>query len=142
MRDNPVLDPDGASKGIAVPLLDLFWTMLILFLWIAWLSAVVSVLVDIFRNDQSSGFQKALWVLFVIIIPWLGVLAYLIAQGDDMAKRTATTAIRREQEARTYVRTAAGTTSTADELEKLADLRASGVITDAEFEAQKSRVLA
>lgn len=124
-----------------MPLLDLFWTMLMLFLWIAWFWVVISVVMDIFRNDESSGFQKALWVLFVIVLPWLGVLVYLISQGDGMAKRSTTTALRREQAAQDYIRSAAGTASTADELEKLADLRDRGVITDQEFTAQKAAIL-
>ena len=125
-----------------MPLLDLFWTMLMLFLWIAWFWTVISVVTDIFRNKESSGLTKAFWVLFVIIVPWLGVLAYLIAQGDGMARRSVAVAVRREQVAQDYIRSAAGTASIADELEKLASLRESGVISDAEFESQKSRLLA
>lgn len=125
-----------------MPLLDLFWTMLMLFLWIAWFWVVISVVMDIFRNDETSGFTKAFWVLFVIIIPWLGVLIYLISQGDGMARRSVATAVRREQVTQDYIRSAAGTASVADELEKLASLRASGVISDVEFESQKARLLA
>jgi hypothetical protein len=126
-----------------MPLLDLFWTMLMLFLWIAWFWVLISVVVDIFRNRESSGFQKAMWTLFVIVIPWLGVLVYIISQGDDMARRSAAVAMENQQATEAYIRQAAGTSvSTAGELEKLANLRESGVISDAEFESQKARLLA
>lgn len=126
-----------------MPLLDLFWTMLMLFLWIAWFWVLISVVVDIFRNQESSGFQKAMWTLFVIVIPWLGVLVYIITQGDDMARRSAAVAVESQEATRAYIRDAAGTSaSTADELEKLANLKQAGVITDAEFASQKARLLA
>ncbi|MDH4119072.1 MAG: PLDc N-terminal domain-containing protein, partial [Acidimicrobiia bacterium] len=83
-----------------MPLLDLFWTMLIFFLWFAWIMVVFTVLVDIFRNHQMGGFAKALWVFFVIVLPLLGVLIYLIANGDDMARRGLEEAQRRDQAAR------------------------------------------
>ena len=125
-----------------MPLLDLFWTMLMLFLWIAWFWVVISVVIDIFRNRDTNGFQKALWVLFVIVLPWLGVLIYLIAQGDGMAERSLEVAQRNDEAAQAYIRSAAGATSTADELDKLARLKDTGVITEAEFASQKARLLA
>jgi hypothetical protein len=125
-----------------VPLLDLFWTMLMLFLWFAWFWVVISVVMDIFRNHETSGFTKALWVLFVILLPWLGVLVYLIAQGDKMAERSQAVARQNEQAAQAYIRNAAGSASTADELEKLARLKDSGVISETEFASQKARLLA
>jgi hypothetical protein len=126
-----------------MPLLDLFWTMLMLFLWIAWFWVLIRVVVDIFRNRESSGFSKAMWMLFVIVIPWLGVLVYIIVEGDDMARRDTAVALENQEAARAYIRNAAGASaSTADELEKLAGLRESGVISDAEFESQKARLLA
>jgi hypothetical protein len=91
---------------------------------VAWFWVVVSVVVDIFRNEESSGFQKAFWVLFVIVLPWLGVLVYLIAQGDHMSERSVAAAARKEQAAHAYIRNAAGTPTAADELEKLASLHA------------------
>jgi hypothetical protein len=139
--------PDHSSvrqqtRGAHVPLLDLFWTMLMLFLWIAWFWVVISVVMDIFRNRETNGFQKALWVLFVIVLPWLGVLVYLIAQGDKMAERSMDVARRNQEAAQAYIRDAAGSTSTADELEKLARLKDSGVISETEFATQKSKLLA
>ena len=125
------------------PLLNLFWTMLWFFLFVAWIYLLIIVVTDIFRSDDMSGWAKALWVLFVVIVPWLGILVYLIARGDNMSKRAAADYQRRDEEMRTYVRDAAGTsgTSTADELTKLASLRDSGTITADEFEQQKAKLL-
>jgi len=125
-----------------MPLFDLFWAMLMLFLWVAWFSVVISVALDIFRSDDMGGGAKALWTLGVIILPWLGVLGYLIIRGEGMAMRAAERAAAQEQHARQYIREAAAQPSTADELAKLAGLRDSGVLTDAEFAAQKAKVLA
>jgi hypothetical protein len=125
------------------PILGLFWTMLILFLWIAWIMLVIRVFADIFRSDDLSGVMKAVWSIAVIILPWLGVLVYLIARGDGMAKRDMAAAKANEAAVQDYIRqTAGGGTSTAAELEKLAGLRDSGVITPAEFDAQKAKLLA
>jgi hypothetical protein len=125
-----------------MPLLDIFWTMLMLFLWIAWFWVLISVVVDIFRNRESSGFQKALWTLFVIVIPWLGVLVYLIANGDDMTRREAASAAALQQQQADYIRSVAGTgTGAAEQLEKLAGLRDRGVISEQEFQTEKAKVL-
>jgi type VI protein secretion system component VasK len=125
------------------PLLNLFWTMLWFFLFVAWIYLLIVVVTDIFRSDDMSGWAKALWVLFVVIVPWLGILVYLIARGDKMSARAASDYQRRDEEMRAYVREAAGTSgqSTADELTKLAALRDSGTITADEFEQQKARLL-
>jgi type VI protein secretion system component VasK len=125
------------------PLLNLFWTMLWFFLFVAWIYLLIVVVTDIFRSDDLSGWGKALWVLFVVIVPWLGILVYLIARGDKMSARAASDYQRRDDEMRAYVREAAGTpgTSAADELTKLAALRDSGTITADEFEQQKAKLL-
>ncbi|HEX2362563.1 MAG TPA: SHOCT domain-containing protein [Jiangellaceae bacterium] len=125
------------------PLLNLFWTMLWFFLFVAWIYLLIVVVTDIFRSDDLSGWAKALWVLFVIIVPWLGILVYLIARGGKMSARAASDYQRRDEEMKAYVREAAGTsgTSTADELTKLASLRDSGTITAEEFEQQKAKLL-
>ncbi|HXU98534.1 MAG TPA: SHOCT domain-containing protein [Jiangellaceae bacterium] len=125
------------------PLLNLFWTMLWFFLFVAWIYLLIVVVTDIFRSDDLSGWGKALWVLFVVIVPWLGILVYLIARGGKMSARAASDYQRRDEETRAYVREAAGTSgqSTADELTKLAALRDSGTITAAEFEQQKAKLL-
>ena len=124
------------------PILGIFWTMILLFLWIAWIILVFKVIVDIFRSDMG-GFVKALWAIFVVIIPWLGVLIYVIANGRDIATRDLHSAQAQEAATRAYIQSAAGTSSSsADELEKLAGLRDRGVITQAEFDTQKSKLLA
>lgn len=125
-----------------MPLFDLFWSILLVFLWVAWIWVVISVVADIFRSD-SSGFSKALWVLAVILIPWLGVLMYLIVNGDAMTQRNIEAARRNEEAAQAYIRQAAGASaSTAEELERLAGLKDRGVISDAEFASQKAKLLA
>jgi hypothetical protein len=126
------------------PLLGVFWTMLWWFLFFAWLMLLFKVFGDIFRNREMGGLAKALWSIFVIIIPWLGVLIYLIAHGRGMGERDYKQAQAQEQAFRSYVQEAAGTTAVgpADELAKLADLKNRGVITDAEFQQQKSKLLA
>lgn len=125
------------------PLLGLFWTMVWWFLWIAWIVLLFRVVADIFRSRDLGGVAKALWAIFVVVVPWLGVLAYLIARGHSMADRDDEQARAQESAFRSYVQHAAGSNSgTADELSKLADLRAQGVITDAEFEQQKAKLLA
>ena len=125
------------------PILGLFWTMLIFFLWIAWLMLLFKVIFDIFRSHDMGGVAKAFWAIFVIVIPWLGVLVYLIARGRSMQERDAEAARVQQEAFTTYVRDAAGSgPSTADELTKLADLKAKGVLSDAEFDQYKAKLLA
>jgi hypothetical protein len=127
-----------------VPLLDLFWAMLWFFLFFAWIWLLISIFGDIFRSDDLSGWAKAFWTIFVVILPWLGVLVYLIARGGKMQERAAAEMAQREQATRQYIQQAAGSggASSADELEKLARLRDSGTITAEEFAAQKAKILA
>ena len=128
-----------------MPLLDLFWSLLWFFLWIAWLWLVFMVIFDIFRSDDLSGWGKALWAIFIVLVPWLGILVYLIARGDSMSQRRLDEMAARERATQTYIQSVASTAgapSTADELTKLAELRNSGVITEAEFNAQKAKLLA
>ena len=125
------------------PILGVFWTMLMLFLWIAWIWILVSVIFDIFRSDDLGGWGKALWALFCIVLPFLGVFVYLIARGSQMQERSAKDAARAQQASDDYIRqVAGGGTSSADELEKLHQLRESGAIDDAEYQQLKSKVLA
>ena len=125
------------------PILGLFWTMLFFFLWVAWIIILFKTIFDIFRNGDIGGFGKAFWVIFVVIIPWLGVLVYLIVHGKGMAQRDIAKAQAQQDEFASYVRQTAGSDAgTADELAKLADLRDRGVITEAEFVAQKSKLFA
>ena len=123
------------------PLLDAFWTMLWFFLWILWFFLLFRIILDIFRSKDLGGWGKAGWLIFVIILPFLGVFVYLIARGSKMAQRDVEDAQAADQAARSYIRDVAQESSPADQLAKLADLRERGVITDAEFQQSKAKVL-
>jgi hypothetical protein len=123
------------------PILGLFWSMFMFFLFFAWLMLLFRVFADIFRSDMG-GLAKGVWSIFVIVLPFLGVLIYLIAHGDGMSNRDIAVAQQNEAAFQSYVRQAAGSDSVASELSQLSDLRASGALTDAEFEAQKAKLLA
>src|SRR5579862_6971087 len=129
-----------ASSGYSYPLLSVFWTILEIFLWVIWIWILIWILIDIFRSHDLSGWAKALWFLFVLFIPLVGVLVYLIVRGGKMQERAVQQAQQDDQQFRTYVQDAAGT-STADQLSKLADLRDRGVITAEEFDREKAKVL-
>jgi len=126
------------------PLIGAFWTMLWFFLWILWFFLLFRVIVDIFRDHTMSGWAKALWLIFIIVLPFLGVFVYLIARGSSMAKRDMDQSKAQEQAFRSYVQDAAGSGGggTASELSRLAELKNSGVITEAEFQQQKAKLLA
>ena len=123
------------------PLLNAFWTMLWFFLWILWFFLLFRIILDIFRSKDLGGWGKAGWLIFVCILPFLGVFVYLIARGSKMTQRDAEDAQAADQAMRAYVRDAAGSSGPADELAKLADLRDRGVISDAEFQQSKAKVL-
>lgn len=125
-----------------MPLLDLFWAMLWFFLFFIWLMLLFRIFGDIFRSDDMGGWAKAFWTLFVIVLPVLGVLVYVIARGKGMAERDVRNYQEAEAATQQYIREAAGTTSSADELTKLASLHDKGVINDQEFAAQKAKLLA
>jgi type VI protein secretion system component VasK len=133
-----------ASSSYSYPLLGAFWTIFLIFLWVIWIWVLIWVFIDIFRSQDLSGWAKALWFLFVLFIPLIGVLVYLIARGGSMNERAAQQARQQDQEFRSYVQDAAADSpaSTADQLAKLADLRDRGVISAQEFESQKAKVLA
>jgi hypothetical protein len=121
---------------------QVFLEMLYFFLFIIWLWLLIIVFGDIFRSHDLGGFAKAIWVIFVIILPYLGVFVYLIARGHKMAEHAQEAAEAQNAAFTQAVQQAAGTTgSAADELARLADLKASGTITDAEFEQAKAKVL-
>lgn len=130
------------------PLLNLFWTMLYLFLWIAWLLLIFRIIGDIFRSQDLSGWAKAGWTLLIFILPWLGTLIYLVARGGGMYDRDRQqTEATREAMAHWVAQSSGGSSapagaSAADQLGKLAELRQSGVLTDEEFAAQKAKILA
>ncbi len=125
------------------PLLDFFWTMLEIFLFVIWIWLAIMVFVDIFRSHDMGGGAKALWVLFVIILPLLGILVYLIARGDGMHERAAQQAAREQQAFDAYIRQTVGSPAggSADELAKLADLKEKGAITNEEYATMKAKLI-
>ena len=125
------------------PILGIFWTMLIFFLWFAWILLLFKVFGDLFRNRQMGGGAKAFWCIFVILVPFLGVFIYLCVEGRHMAHRDLSQAQANEAAFQAYVReTAASGGGSADELAKLAELHSSGVLSDEEFATQKAKILA
>ena len=126
------------------PLLNVFWTIFEVFLWVVWFWILITVFIDIFRSRDLSGGAKALWFVFVLFIPLVGVLVYLIVRGSSMHERQARDMQQQDEEARRYIQQAAAEApaSTADQLTKLADLRDRGVISAEEFEREKAKVLA
>jgi len=124
------------------PLADLFGTMLGLFVFFIWFWLLIVIFGDIFRSQDMGGGAKALWVIFVIVLPFLGIFVYLIARGGKMHERAEQAAQQQQKAFDEYVKQTAGSAgSSSDELAKLADLKAQGVLTDAEFEAQKAKIL-
>ena len=121
--------------------MDVFWSMIIFFFWVIWIWIVITVLIDIFRRDDIGGWGKAAWVIFVVILPWLGVLVYLIVEHDGMRDRGVRQAQAQRREFDEYVRDAAGGGS-AGEIAKAKELLDTGAITQQEFEALKAKALA
>jgi hypothetical protein len=126
------------------PLGGVFLSMLYFFLFFIWIWILITVFMDIFRSPDLSGWGKALWSIFVIILPFLGVFIYLIARGGKMQERKLHDAAEQKQAFDSYVREAAGSSGgdVTSQLTELASLKAQGVLTDAEFESQKAKVLA
>ena len=124
-----------------MPLLDLFWTMLWFFLFFIWIWLLITIFSDVFRREMS-GWAKAGWIFFLIFLPLLGALVYLIANGGDMQARQAKDYADMEAAQQDYIRQVASSGGTADELDKLAKLRDSGALTEEEFAAQKAKLLA
>jgi Short C-terminal domain/Phospholipase_D-nuclease N-terminal len=122
------------------PFLDILWTMIIFFTWVVWIWIVITVFADLFRRHDISGWGKAAWVVFVIVLPFLGVLIYLIAQHDGMRERSMRQAEAQKQAFDQYVRDAAG--GSAAEIAQAKALLDSGAITQAEFDAIKAKALA
>ena len=131
-----------ASSSYSYPLLGAFWTVFEIFLWVIWFWILITILIDIFRSHDLSGWGKALWFLFVLIIPLIGVLVYLIVRGGSMHERAVQQAQRQDEQFRRYVQETAGSQDSADQLAKLADLRDRGAITAEEFERAKAKILA
>jgi Short C-terminal domain/Phospholipase_D-nuclease N-terminal len=122
------------------PFLDVLWTMIIFFCWVAWIWIVITVFIDLSRRHDIGGWAKAGWVVFVIVLPFLGVLGYLIAQDNGMRERRMTEARDQKQAFDQYVRETAG--GTAGEIAKAKELLDSGAIDQAEFDQIKRRALA
>ncbi|MFD4946667.1 SHOCT domain-containing protein [Streptomyces sp. NPDC058239] len=131
------------------PLLNLFWTMLWFFLWIMWLFLLFKVVSDIFRSDDLGGWGKAGWLIVALLLPYLGVLVYVIVRGKSMGKRDIKEVQERDAAFKAYVREAAGTSDASapkkgghvDDLAKLAELKDRGAITDEEYQRAKTKLL-
>ncbi|MFE4360944.1 MULTISPECIES: SHOCT domain-containing protein [Streptomycetaceae] len=142
---------DTKLLAVDYPALHIFWTMLELFLWILWFFLLFKIITDIFRSHDLGGWAKAGWLVLVIILPLIGVLAYLIARGQSMGKRDVEQAERSEAAFKSYIRDAAGTApagggggggSHVDDLAKLAALKEKGAISDEEYQKAKDKLLA
>jgi ABC-type multidrug transport system fused ATPase/permease subunit len=131
-----------ASSSYSYPILGAFWTIFMIFLWVIWFWILITIIIDIFRSHDLSGWAKALWFLFILVLPLIGVLVYLIARGGKMHEHEVRQAQRQEEQLRGYVQEAAGSQSSVDQLAKLADLRDRGVITAEEFDREKAKILA
>ena len=127
------------------PFLDIFWTMLVFFMWVIWFWILITVMIDIFRRRDASGWTKALWVAFVVFLPYLGVFIYLIVQGKGMAERRSEDFAASQAAFDERVRSAAGTSggaNPADQIHKAKELLDSGAIDQAEFDQLKRKALA
>lgn len=124
------------------PFLSVVWTMLVIFAWVIWFWLLIRIFADIFRRHDLSGFGKVAWIVFVIILPFLGVFVYLIAQGRGMAERDMSQAQQMQQQFDEHVRTVAGSGGPAAEIDKAKQLLDSGAITPSEFETLKQRAMA
>jgi general stress protein CsbA len=125
------------------PFLNILWTMIIFFAWVAWIWILVVILIDVFRRRDESGWVKALWVIFLIVLPFIGVLVYLIVNHDGMAERSAQQAKTQQAQMDDYVRSVAGSGGgAAGEIEKAKQLLDSGAITQQEFDQLKAKALA
>jgi hypothetical protein len=124
------------------PFLDVLWTMLIFFAWVIWFWLLITVFADIFRRHDIGGGMKTLWIIFVIVLPFLGVFIYLIAEHDGMAERSTQQAQAQQAQMDAYVKSVAASGGSAAEIEKAKQLLDSGAITQAEFDAIKAKALA
>ena len=125
------------------PFMNLLWSMIIFFAWVAWIWILIVILTDVFRRHDIGGWTKALWTIFLVVIPFLGVLVYLVAQHDGMAERQQKDVQAQQAQFDSYVRQAAGTGGgAASEIEKAKALLDSGAITQSEFETLKAKAVA
>ena len=124
------------------PFLDILWTMFIFFLFVIWIWILITVFTDVFRRKDIGGGSKTLWIIFVILLPYLGVFVYLIANHDGMADRNIQRMQQQQQQTDAYIQSVAGSGGSAAEIEKAKGLLDSGAITQAEFESIKAKALA
>jgi len=124
------------------PFLNILWSMIIFFLWVAWIWVLILILSDVFRRHDLSGWGKAGWTFFLIVLPFLGALIYLIADSDGMAERRAQDVKGQQAQMDDYVRSVAGSGGPAAEIDKAKQLLDSGAITQAEFDSIKAKALA
>ena len=124
------------------PFLDVLWTMIVIFAWFIWFWLLIQVFSDLFRRHDTSGWAKAAWIVFVILLPFLGVFIYLITQSHGIAERHAKDAQAAQSQFDDYVKNVAGSGGAAAEIEKANALLQSGAITQAEFDALKAKALA
>ncbi|HWI72340.1 MAG TPA: SHOCT domain-containing protein [Baekduia sp.] len=124
------------------PFLDVLWTMIIFFAWVVWIWIIITILADVFRRKDISGWAKAAWTVFLIVLPFLGVLIYLIAEHDGMADRSAKAAEGQKEQFDAYVRDVATSGGPAAEIDKAKQLLDSGAITPEEFATLKAKALA
>lgn len=123
------------------PVMGVFWSMLYFFIFVIWIMLLFRVFADVFRSHDMGGFAKTLWIVFVILAPFLGVFVYVIARGNSMAERDMAQAQAQQEAFKSYVQETAGSGGTAEELAKLGDLKDRGVITQAEFDTAKAKAL-
>ena len=123
------------------PFLDILWTTLIFFAWVIFIWIAITVLIDVFRRHDISGWGKAAWVIFIVLIPWIGVLVYLIVNHDGMAQRRMKEVQSSQAQFDEYVRQTAGSGGAASEIEKAKTLLDNGTITQQEFDAIKAKAL-
>jgi hypothetical protein len=124
------------------PFLDVLWTMFVFFLFFIWIWILITVFADIFRRRDASGFAKVAWIIFVILLPYLGVFVYLIANHDGMAERNIKQAQAQQEQMDAYVKSVAGSGGAAGEIEKAKALLDSGAISQSEFDSLKAKALA
>jgi Phospholipase_D-nuclease N-terminal/Short C-terminal domain len=129
-------------SATSYPVLNIFWTMLEFFLFFIWIWLAIMVFADIFRSHDIGGGTKALWVIFIVLIPYVGIFAYLLFRGGAMHERAASQAALQQKMFNQHFPHYGNGSTTADQLHKLADLKEKGFITDAEFQAEKSKILA
>jgi ABC-type Fe3+ transport system permease subunit len=145
-RPAGTIKPDHYSKGVLMfassyPLLDIFFTMLWFFLFVMWIVLLISIIGDVFRSHDMGGFAKFLWLVFIIFLPFLGVLLYVLIRGGSMHERSVQRAQQQEQAVNDYIRQTAGGSSAATDLATLSKLHDDGKISDADFEKGKTKIL-